>query len=304
VFSRFRLDLGSQGWPHASMMKRAYFFLFFGACFLTVPTAFGQTDAEKAAIIAAVGDQAGNALLSTHDAVNQLPTIRAGGVFPETEVMELATSYRESSELVLRLVSQQSATPAQARIAEGTALLIEQAKAMEKIIHEKTMEIPADYLALQAKTTATIFGQAVPASKPMGGEDEAAEVKAIADKLRGGMDLAREYEPTAEQIAKITATPEAAEKLSAWAVGVYASIPPNASTAKEGQTETLVRGPDLAELPGGYGGVRDQFAEGVAIYGFKYVVPGETIGMAFDGLFKVDGKWIFIPKAWRAFPAP
>lgn len=262
-----------------------------------------QSDEEKAAVVAAVGDQAGNALLSTHDAVNQLPTIREGGVFPESEVKELATSYRETSELCLRLVNSSPASDDQKRIAEGAALLIEQAKAMEKIIHDQIMEIPADYTALQEKTTATIFGQAMAETASTDGGEEAAEVIAIADKLRGGMHLAREYQPTAEQIAKIAATPEAAKKLTDWAVGVYESIPANASTAKEGQTETLSRGPSLDELPGGYGGVQDQFAEGVQVYGFKYVTPGETIGMAFDGLFKVDGEWIFIPKAWRAFPA-
>lgn len=293
-------------WRDRKTMKSIYLLLFLMISLLQLPHQMrAQTDEEKGAVIAAVGDQAGNALISTHNAVNQLPVIRAGKVFPESEVMELATSYKESAELVLRLVSQRSATAEQKRIAEGAGLLVEQAKAMEKIIHGQVIEIPADYTALQEKTTATIFGgSAVPAMTPApaAGEDLAAEVKAIADKLRGGMHLAREYQPTAEQIEKITATPEAAAKLKAWAAGVYESIPPNASMAKEGQTETLVRGPDFRQLPGGYGKVRDQFAPDVAIYGFKYVTPGATVGMAFDGLFKVDGKWIFIPKAWRAFP--
>ena len=52
---------------------------------------FSQTDAEKAAVIAAIGEQAGEAKLSTHGAVNALPTNRSGGVLTEAEVQDLAT---------------------------------------------------------------------------------------------------------------------------------------------------------------------------------------------------------------------
>ena len=296
------------GWRGREMKSVSILLIPFLAGFLFMPQRLtAQTDQEKAAVVAAVGDQAGNALLSTHDAVNKLPTIREGGVFPESEVKELATSYRETSELCLRLVNSSPPSVEQKRIVDGAVLLIEQAKAMEKIIHGGIMDIPGDYTALQEMTTATIFGRAIAetvAPAAPGTAGEAAEVRAIADKLRGGMQLAREYEPTAEQIQKIAATPGAAKKITDWAVAVYESIPANASTAKEGQTETIVRGPSLDELPGGYGDVRDQFAEGVSIYGFKYVTPGATVGMAYDGLFKVDGEWIFIPKAWRALAAP
>ncbi|MDF1659889.1 MAG: hypothetical protein P1U58_19905 [Verrucomicrobiales bacterium] len=278
-------------------------FFFLLSCLGFYGIAFSQTDEQKAVVIAAVGEQAGNALISTHGAVNQLPTIREGGVFPEAEVKELATSYRESSELVQRLVGQQPATPDQERIANGMVLFVEQAKAMERMIHDGVMEIPADYTSLQEKVTATLFEMEMAASAGEGSSADKA-VKAVAEALRGGMQWARQYQPTPEQVEKIAANEASAAMLKAWAEGVYESIPENASTAKLGQSEVLVTGPDFETLPGGYTKHRENFRDDIKIYGFKYVKPGETSGMAFDGLFEVDGKWVLIPKAWRAFAAP
>ncbi|MDP4624292.1 MAG: hypothetical protein NWT08_04035 [Akkermansiaceae bacterium] len=128
------------------------------------------------------------------------------------------------------------------------------------------------------------------------------EVKAIAEKLRLDLGNAAPFKPTPEQVAAITATPEDAEKLLAWVTAVYASLKPGQAAAKEGQTVIKVTGPDLKDLPGGYTQQIAHFNKsGVQIYGFKYLAPGEEFGMSFDGLFRVDGKWIFIPKAWRAF---
>jgi hypothetical protein len=33
---------------------------------------------------------------------------------------------------------------------------------------------------------------------------------------------------------------------------------------------------------------------------WKFVKPGETIGMAYDGLVFVNGHWAWFPKAWHA----
>ncbi|MEM1443327.1 MAG: hypothetical protein AAGF67_13350 [Verrucomicrobiota bacterium] len=279
-------------------MSARCFSLLLISCIGLPGASFAQTDEEKSAIIGAVGEQAGEALLSTHEAVNALPTIREGGVFPESEVKELATSYRESSELVLRLVGQVAASADQARIAKGCALLVEQAKAMEKIIHEGTMEIPASYTALQEKTSATLFGKGMPESQD---GDAPATVKAIAESLRDKTRGVAEFEPTPEQIRKIAASDGAAAQLIVYAKSLYENIPADAISAKPGQTEVIVRGPGLDDLPGGYGDVMGNFRKGIEIYGFKFVEPGETLGMAFDGLFQVEGEWILIPKAWRAF---
>ena len=45
----------------------------------------------------------------------------------------------------------------------------------------------------------------------------------------------------------------------------------------------------LAEFPGGYKAVLPHLKPGNAIVRFKFVKPGETHGMAFDGLIHVNG---------------
>lgn len=52
-------------------------------------------------------------------------------------------------------------------------------------------------------------------------------------------------------------------------------------------------------FPGGYQRVGRHLRPGVSIYVFKFVKPGETLGMAFDGLVYVGGHWRIIPKPWR-----
>jgi hypothetical protein len=79
---------------------------------------------------------------------------------------------------------------------------------------------------------------------------------------------------------------------------------------KAGQTAVLVTltttgrlksgGPDLAEFPGGYADVAPYFNQDVPIVRFKFVEPGETLGMAFDGLAFVNGRWVIMPKPWAA----
>lgn len=78
---------------------------------------------------------------------------------------------------------------------------------------------------------------------------------------------------------------------------------------KEGQTELLLWGATGAELksggghakefPGGYSQVSASLNDGVRLYRFKFVKPGETLGMAFDGLVYTT-RWVLIPKPWRA----
>lgn len=54
-------------------------------------------------------------------------------------------------------------------------------------------------------------------------------------------------------------------------------------------------------LPGGYTQQAAHLKPGLKVYGFEYVVPGEQHGMSYDGLVKLNGKWVMIPKMWRAF---
>ena len=55
----------------------------------------------------------------------------------------------------------------------------------------------------------------------------------------------------------------------------------------------------LGEFPGGYKKVLPHFIADVPIGRFKFVKPGETLGLAFDGLIFVNGRWVLMPKPWR-----
>ena len=80
---------------------------------------------------------------------------------------------------------------------------------------------------------------------------------------------------------------------------------------KPGQTEVLLRKVASSEarnwsskasetLPGGYKSIASDIKPGQTIYTFKFVKPGENLGMAYDGLVYVNGQWRIFPKAWRA----
>jgi hypothetical protein len=78
---------------------------------------------------------------------------------------------------------------------------------------------------------------------------------------------------------------------------------------KQGQTQVLIfsaTSEELkswtggsAEFPGGWKNVGAQLKPGVRFYRFKFVVPGESLGMAYDGLAFVNGRWRIFPKPWR-----
>lgn len=78
---------------------------------------------------------------------------------------------------------------------------------------------------------------------------------------------------------------------------------------KEGQTELKLSSATSEELkswtggasefPGGYKDVAAKLKPGLKLYRFKFVKPGEDLGMAFDGLSYVNGNWRIFPKPWR-----
>ncbi len=95
----------------------------------------------------------------------------------------------------------------------------------------------------------------------------------------------------------------------AWAAGALVLTP------KPGQTELMVQGVPSAEvrqwtprasaiLPGGYRQIAAEVKDGRNIYAFKFVQPGEQLGMAFDGLTFVNGHWCIFPKPYRAAAKP
>lgn len=80
---------------------------------------------------------------------------------------------------------------------------------------------------------------------------------------------------------------------------------------KPAQTEVLLRKVASAEarkwspqassvLPGGYQKIASDIKPGQTIYTFKFVEPGKSLGMAYDGLVYVNGGWKIFPKAYRA----
>jgi len=58
---------------------------------------------------------------------------------------------------------------------------------------------------------------------------------------------------------------------------------------------------NASKFPGGYKHIINKIEPGHIIYRFKFVKPGKNIGMAFDGLVKVNGRWVIFPKPWRIF---
>lgn len=125
------------------------------------------------------------------------------------------------------------------------------------------------------------------------------EVRKLAGQLSKDTSILAGMRPSIVEIQLIAADSESAQKLQRHVETVYGKLGGIGSLAKPGQTEILVSQGE--GLPGGYQTHTKHFRPGLAIYGFEYVVPGETAGMAYDGLIKVNGRWVFIPKAWRAF---
>lgn len=65
-------------------------------------------------------------------------------------------------------------------------------------------------------------------------------------------------------------------------------------------TDLIARKKALEVFPGGYKQVVSHMKPGVPIVRFKFVKPGERLGMAFDGLVYVNGRWLLMPKPYRA----
>lgn len=65
-------------------------------------------------------------------------------------------------------------------------------------------------------------------------------------------------------------------------------------------TDLIARKKALAIFPGGYKQVVPHMKPGIPIVRFKFVKPGERLGMAFDGLVYVNGRWLLMPKPYRA----
>lgn len=132
----------------------------------------------------------------------------------------------------------------------------------------------------------------------------------LAEFVKPGADhaaLSRQLRPTADDY-KAVFEPELAAKAEsgygpAWDAGQLVVAP------KAGQTEVKVFSAtsdelkswsgSAAEFPGGWKDVAAQIKPGLRVYRFKFVEPGEDLGMAYEGLVHVNGHWRIFPKPWR-----
>lgn len=140
-----------------------------------------------------------------------------------------------------------------------------------------------------------------PASAALPAVSSVNPVKKMAEEIRTDLRNAISYKPTVDALIAIAASEDDSKKLQAYCNSVYKEIEQGGVAANPNLSEIIVFGPQFEELPGGYTSTREHFKANVNFYGFKYVAPGETSGMSFDGAFTIDGKWFFLPKAHRAF---
>lgn len=133
----------------------------------------------------------------------------------------------------------------------------------------------------------------------------------LSEFMKEGADtksLTSELRPTKEDYRAFyneEASAERAEKFfePLW-TGGSANVAP-----KDGQTELKLFSatpeemrnfsPDTSEMPSGLLALADEIKPNVTVYTFKFVKPGESTGMAYEGLVHVNGKWRLFPKPWR-----
>lgn len=141
-----------------------------------------------------------------------------------------------------------------------------------------------------------------------GSEGEARQIlSAFLDPNADHVALTQAILPTEADVRAVYAEPLA----SALWTSYQEQMGPGVSFApKQGQTALVVvyattralfdRKPVLEEFPGGYKDVLQYFKADVPIVRFKFVEPGETLGLAFDGLIYVNNRWVIMPKPWRS----
>lgn len=57
-----------------------------------------------------------------------------------------------------------------------------------------------------------------------------------------------------------------------------------------------------AEFPGGYRKLALDLVPGVVWVAWKFVAPGETTGLSFDGIVRLDDRFVWFPQPWRLAP--
>ena len=151
----------------------------------------------------------------------------------------------------------------------------------------------------------------VDASRKSTGTGSEAEARQMLSQfLQPGADRAAltwKLKPTDADVRAVYAEPLAGRMIENYNAMF---TPGTAIGPNEGQTEILTWHattkqlrdgmPVLDDFPGGYGEVRQYLLGEFPIVRFKFVKPGESLGMAFDGLIHVNGRWVLMPKPWRS----
>lgn len=101
-----------------------------------------------------------------------------------------------------------------------------------------------------------------------------------------GARLMAYYDPLWERGEAVIAMRPAQTELQVWGVATEDIRAWNAA-AKE-------------HAPGGYERIKDSVQPGFTIYMFKFVEPGQSLGMSFNGLVFVNRHWRLFPRPWRA----
>lgn len=166
--------------------------------------------------------------------------------------------------------------------------------------------------ACQSKPTVSLF-EIVNRSKepPTPQPGSAAEARAmLLDFYKPGADhraLTQALKPSEEDIRAVYDEP-----LATTLVGMYKSLfTPNIAFKPKPEhndiylylttTRQLVEDPAVQrEFAGGYKKVLQYFRSDVPIARFKFITKGEKLGLSFNGLMYVNGRWVIMPKPYRA----
>lgn len=186
-----------------------------------------------------------------------------------------------------------------------------ESKPADKPAVAKTADKPADKPAVDKKTPAAAAPAAVaPAQGEATEEGAKAMLKAFLDPKADRVKLSLALKPQAGDYEKVFTSKEAAAKAAKAYEGLWGSIQRRPVSPRPGQTELLLWGSTTDDLkagkgnatkfPGGYKRIADQLKPGLKVFRWKFVEPGKTLGMAFDGLYNIDGRWVLMPKPWRA----
>lgn len=133
----------------------------------------------------------------------------------------------------------------------------------------------------------------------------------IANNLRNDPSnkLLKKLEPAMEDLQSIFRSTQDVGDAWMHVTDEYMGLPENAIHPEEAQTEVIVISVFGSDLNSGqandfsadYAKMKGKLKDRVTMYGVKYVEPGSENGYSIDAFFKVNGHWVYIPNAWKAF---